>query len=179
MEQYSQQQALVMQGKVDEALQSFEAIIGTAAGNVDARIKAAGAVRVRPPRPGARRGTVPAGAAHSRRRPRLRFYVSNRLVDLLVGPLADPGRAMVELRRLIERHPGTTAASHARATRWRDSRRRAAPRRATSDAGSRPNSSRGHRRSFIAYSAEVCLYYVPGCRRWETDLRPQHRRRVG
>ena len=39
---------------------------------------------------------------------------SNRLVDLLVGPLADPGRAMVELRRLIERHPGTTAASHAR-----------------------------------------------------------------
>ena len=114
VEQYSQQQALVMQGKVDEALQSFEAIIGAAPGNVDARIKAAELYA------GDHRD--PARAAELFRQvqripgvaPGSDVYVSNRLVDLLVGPLADPGRAMVELRRLIERHPGTTAASHAR-----------------------------------------------------------------
>ena len=131
VEQYSQQQALVMQGRVDEALQSFEAIIDAAPGNVDARIKAAELYA------GDHRD--PARAAELFRQvqripgvaPGSDVYASNRLVDLLVGPLADPGRAMVELRRLIERHPGTTAASP-RATRWRDSRRRVAHRRATS-----------------------------------------------
>lgn len=39
---------------------------------------------------------------------------TNRLVDLLTGPLRDPGRAAVELRRLIDRHPTSTAAAHAR-----------------------------------------------------------------
>jgi len=43
------------------------------------------------------------------------IYATNRLVDLLTGPLRDPGRAAVELRRLIERHPESTAATHARA----------------------------------------------------------------
>jgi tetratricopeptide (TPR) repeat protein len=114
VEQYSQQQALVMQGKVEEALRSFEAIIAAAPDNVDARIKAAELY--------SRDLRDPARAAELFRQvqripgvaPGSDLYVSNRLVDLLVGPLADPGRAMVELRRLIERHPGTTAASHAR-----------------------------------------------------------------
>ena len=42
------------------------------------------------------------------------IYVTNRLVDLLTGPIADPGRALVELRRLIERYPNSQAAGHAR-----------------------------------------------------------------
>jgi hypothetical protein len=41
-------------------------------------------------------------------------YVSNRLADLLMGPLDEPGRALVVLRRLIERHPDSLAAKHAR-----------------------------------------------------------------
>jgi hypothetical protein len=41
-------------------------------------------------------------------------YVTNRLVDLLIGPLNDPGRATVELRRLIDTRPGTDAANYAR-----------------------------------------------------------------
>lgn len=39
---------------------------------------------------------------------------SNRLIELLAGPLGEPGRAMVELRRLIDRHPGTDAAARAK-----------------------------------------------------------------
>src|SRR6185437_5546723 len=43
------------------------------------------------------------------------IIATNRLVDLLSGPLGEPGRAMVELRRLIERCPGSAAATYARA----------------------------------------------------------------
>lgn len=42
------------------------------------------------------------------------LYATQRLIDLHLGPLADPGRALVELRRLIERFPGTREALAAR-----------------------------------------------------------------
>jgi hypothetical protein len=42
-------------------------------------------------------------------------YAQAKIVDLHLGPLADEGRAMVELRRLIERFPGTIEAEEARA----------------------------------------------------------------
>lgn len=35
------------------------------------------------------------------------LYASHRLIDLYLGPLADPGRVNVELRRMAERFPGT------------------------------------------------------------------------
>jgi hypothetical protein len=41
-------------------------------------------------------------------------YASSRLADLYDGPLNEPGRALVELRRIIERYPGTAVATHAR-----------------------------------------------------------------
>lgn len=114
VEQYSYQQALVMQGRVDEALESFEAVAAEQPDAIDPRIKAA-ELYLRERQNHARAAelfrqvqrieTVDAG----------RFlYVTNRLVDLYTGPLADPGRALVELRKLIERYPGTAAASQAR-----------------------------------------------------------------
>jgi hypothetical protein len=42
------------------------------------------------------------------------IYVSNKLADLFLGPLKQPGRALVEFRRLAERYPGSTAAEHAK-----------------------------------------------------------------
>jgi hypothetical protein len=41
-------------------------------------------------------------------------YVQQKLVDLYLGPLADQGKAMAELRRLIDAHPGTREAEGAR-----------------------------------------------------------------
>ena len=41
-------------------------------------------------------------------------YVSQKIIDLLLGPLRDEGRALVELRRLIDQHPGTREADGAR-----------------------------------------------------------------
>lgn len=41
------------------------------------------------------------------------LYVTQRIIDLYVGPLGEKARALVELRRLVDRFPGTAAARHA------------------------------------------------------------------
>lgn len=114
-EQYSYQQALVMQGKIDEALESYEAVITERPDAVDARLRAAELY-------------VKDRANHARAAELFRqvqrfdgasagewILATNRLIDLLAGPLENPGRAAVELRRLIERYPSSAAAEHARA----------------------------------------------------------------
>ena len=53
-------------------------------------------------------------------------YASQKVIDLYLGPLADEGRAMAELRRLIDRHPGTREAEGARAAIQRIKGRRGA-----------------------------------------------------
>ena len=47
-------------------------------------------------------------------RPEQHRYVSQKMIDLHLGPLHDTGRALVELRRLIDQHPGTREAQGAR-----------------------------------------------------------------
>jgi tetratricopeptide (TPR) repeat protein len=113
-EQYSYQQALVMQGKLDEALESFEAVIAENPEAVDARIRAA-ELYAREKGDNARAAELFRDVQRiETRSPGEDIYASHRLVDLLTGPLREPGRALVELRRLIDRHPGTAAADHAR-----------------------------------------------------------------
>lgn len=46
--------------------------------------------------------------------PERHLYVAQRIVDLLLGPLPDKGRAVVELRRIIDRWPNSAAARHGR-----------------------------------------------------------------
>jgi tetratricopeptide (TPR) repeat protein len=114
VEQYSRQQALVMQGKLDEALASFESIIKKEPSSVDARIRAA-ELYARDKGDHRRAAEL---LREAQRIPTITMgqdvYVGHRLVDLFVGPLNEPGRALVELRRLIERHPGNAAADRAR-----------------------------------------------------------------
>ncbi|MFI5227999.1 MAG: tetratricopeptide repeat protein [Gemmatimonadales bacterium] len=113
-EQYSYQQALVMQGRLDDALESFEAVISEQPAAVDPRIRAA-ELYARD------KGNHVRASELFREVQRIEsvstgefIHATNRLVDLYNGPLADPGRALVELRRLIERCPATPAAEHAR-----------------------------------------------------------------
>jgi hypothetical protein len=47
-------------------------------------------------------------------KPELRRYTSQKIIDLLLGPLGDEGRAMVELRMLIDQHPDSREAAGAR-----------------------------------------------------------------
>lgn len=110
---YSYQDALVMRGKVASALESYEAIIAASPGIVDARLRAADLY--------ARAGGNPQRACdlfrEVQRIPGVPaaddLYASNRLVDLYAGPLRQPGRAIVELRRIEKRYPRSPAAAHA------------------------------------------------------------------
>ncbi len=47
-------------------------------------------------------------------KPELHRYISQKIIDLLLGPINDRGRAMVELRKLIDRYPGSREAEGAR-----------------------------------------------------------------
>ena len=112
--QFSYEQSLVMKGRVDEALASFESLIRADPAAVAPRMKAAelyAGEKNDPQRAAALfREIIQSPAATGGEN----VYATNRLVDLLIGPLNDPGRAMVELRRLIDARPGTAAAEHAR-----------------------------------------------------------------
>jgi len=113
-EQYSREQALVMQGRIDDALASFEAIIAGDAAAVTARIRAAELYD-------RERGNAARAAELFRQAQNIptcstgeRVYIAHRLVDLYTGALGQPRRALVELRRLIEQVPDHPAANQAR-----------------------------------------------------------------
>lgn len=112
-EQFSQEQALVMQRDYAAALALFEQRIALAPSEPRARIAAADLY--------ATHGQNPTRAAELyrevQRLPDVMsghdIYVSNKLADLYLGPLKQPGRALVEFRRLAYRYPGSAAADHA------------------------------------------------------------------
>jgi hypothetical protein len=114
-EQFSQEQALVMQRDYAGALALFEQRITMSPFEPRVRVAAADLY--------ATHGENPARAAELYREvqriPDVKsghdIYVSNKLADLYLGPLNQPGRALVEFRRLIHRYPDSTAAGHARA----------------------------------------------------------------
>lgn len=112
---FSYQEAMIMRGEINEALESYEAIIAEHPGTAAPRLRAAEHY--------AKGNRNPLRAAELFREVRSipdvairdAIYASSRLVDLYDGPLADPGRALVELRRIIELYPGSAVATHARA----------------------------------------------------------------
>lgn len=114
-EQFSQEQALVMQRDYAGALALFEQRIAAAPADARVRLAAADLYMTH--------GENPKRAAELYREvQRLPdagigrdVYASNKLADLYLGPLREPGRALVEFRRLIDRYPGSAAAKHARA----------------------------------------------------------------
>lgn len=113
-EQFSQEQALVMQRDFAGALALFEQRIRLAPGEPRVRLAAADLY--------ATHGDNPRRAAELyrevQRSPGVMsghdIYASNKLADLYLDALNEPKRALVEFRRLIERYPGSTAADHAR-----------------------------------------------------------------
>jgi hypothetical protein len=128
-QQFSYQESLAIRGDPGAALESFEELILAtpipARDGVELRVKAAEmAIRAGQPRRATELFREVQRADHGDVGRDL--YVSNRLIDLFIGPLADPGRAMVELRRLVERYPATDTASRARAALERMKRERPA-----------------------------------------------------
>ena len=113
-EQFSQEQALVMRRDYAAALALFEQRIASDARDSRARVAAADLY--------ATHGQNPMRAAELYREVQRMadlqsghdIYVSNKLADLYLGPLNTPGRALVELRRIVQRYPRSPAAEHAR-----------------------------------------------------------------
>jgi hypothetical protein len=112
-EQFSQQQTLVMQSRYVEALELFEQQIAAMPG--EPRVRAAAADLY------ATHGKDPKRAAVLYREvqripglpPGQDIYVTNKLADLYLGPLKEPGRALVEFRKLASRYPNSVAAKNA------------------------------------------------------------------
>ena len=103
-----------MRGQIDDALASFEAILQGNPGAVRPRVRAA-ELYAREKGNHVRAAQLLTEVQHIEAAGTGDFvYATHRLVDLYTGPLNEPGRAMVELRRLIERLPGTPAADQAR-----------------------------------------------------------------
>lgn len=112
--QFSFEESLAARGDVRGALEAFERIIRERPEAVAPRLRAAELY--------AARGANPVRAEELFREirgipgvsRRDALYACSRLVDLYDGALDQPGRAVVELRRIIELYPGTAVATHAR-----------------------------------------------------------------
>ena len=114
-QQHSYQQTLVMQGRLDEALASLEAIIADpASSTVDVRIRAAELYAREAKKPDRAAELLREAIRHPQCTPGEEVYSAFRLADLLSGPLAQPGRALVELRRIADRYAGTQVSDRAK-----------------------------------------------------------------
>lgn len=113
-DQFSHEQALVMKEDYAGAAACFEQRILDSPG--DARVLLAAADLY------ASHAANPARAAQLYRdvqrlpgaTPGQDVYASNKMADLYLGPLDQPGRALVEFRRLIQRYPNSRVAEQAR-----------------------------------------------------------------
>ena len=111
---YSHIEALEASGDIDGALAAWEGAIAVSADAVGARVNAADLY--------ARSGKNVVRAIelfravqnHANAPDEVQRYATQRLIDLYLGPRGERGRALVELRRIAERWPGTPEADGAR-----------------------------------------------------------------
>jgi hypothetical protein len=113
---FSHIEALEVKGDLDGAAHAWEAAIAEQPDSALTIVKAADFhLRARKD-PRAALDHYQRARATGNGTPDLKRYVQQKLVDLYLGPIADEGRAMVELRRLIDAFPNTREAEGARAT---------------------------------------------------------------
>lgn len=112
--QYSYQEALVAKGDITGAIASYEALLAEHPEDFEARSRVADiyARSSKQPNKAAEHFRIVQRAADVT--PERLIYASNRLVDLYMGPLDDEGKALVELRKIIDRYPGSAVADQAR-----------------------------------------------------------------
>lgn len=110
---FSAHDALEASGDVAGAIAAYDATLAADPANVRA-LRQAAELHVRAANPARAAALLTelrraAGGARDQE-----LYATQRLADLYLGALGDDGRAMVELRRLVERFPGTREGAGAR-----------------------------------------------------------------
>ena len=113
-EQYSWEESLAARGDIPAALAAYERIIAERATAVLPRLRATELYAARGNEPGRAAALFREVRAIPGVTTRDALYACSRLVDLYDGQLDEPGRALVELRRIIELYPASPAAVHAR-----------------------------------------------------------------
>ena len=111
--EYSRLEALAAKGDLAGALAGYEAIIQAQPGESIARLHAA-ELFVLAGDPTRAETLLRDVQRHPARTEAHDLRASNRLVDLYLGPLGDPGKALRELRRLADAHAGTAVGDGAR-----------------------------------------------------------------
>jgi hypothetical protein len=106
---YSYEQSLVARGDVDGALSRYRLAMGLHPGDAEPRLRAA-ELLFRSGTPGL---AVPLFNEARRLSPAHELYATQRLIDLYIGPLKSDVKALSELRRVMDRFPGTPEAESA------------------------------------------------------------------
>ena len=103
-----------MRGDIDGALESFEALIVESPGDVEVRIHTADLYLKSKKKPERAIALFREVQRMPEAPPERYIYAANRIVDIYRDTLKDDGKALVELRKLVERFPASVVASHAR-----------------------------------------------------------------
>ncbi|HEX4936338.1 MAG TPA: tetratricopeptide repeat protein [Gemmatimonadaceae bacterium] len=109
---FSAHDALELAGDVAGAIDAYEATLREHPANARA-LRQAGELHVRAGN-AARAAELFAAMRRTGASREDELYATQRLADLYLGPLGDDGRALVELRRVVERFPGTRESEGAR-----------------------------------------------------------------
>jgi hypothetical protein len=109
---YSNLQAIAARGDVDSALRGYQEAMRLHPTDPEPRFQVAELLmKSKPEKAAWYLGQARRLSTANRDR---ELYATQRMIDLYLGPLEDPSRAKMELKRLIERFPGTGEAIAAR-----------------------------------------------------------------
>lgn len=111
---WSRIEAHVARGELDAAAVLYEEAVVVAAADFEVRVKAADFFAGPIGRPARALELFRAIQSDPAAPAERQLYASQRIVDLHLGPLADKGRAIVELRRIVDRWPNSHAARFGR-----------------------------------------------------------------
>lgn len=111
---YSHIEAIAARGQVDEALLAYEAELRSAPNDIDLLARAADLYLAHKRQPARAADLLRLIRRVPGAPPARVLYASQRLVDLYLGALDDRGKALVELRMIVDRFPGSPAAAFAR-----------------------------------------------------------------
>lgn len=113
-ETFSYEDSLLARGNHAEAIAAFEQRILAGTGGTTVLVRAAD-LQAKHGNPQRAAELFRQAQRSAQVAPETHMYVTNRLVDLYTGPLANTDAAISQLRELIAVHPSSDAARHARA----------------------------------------------------------------